>query len=445
MEHRPLSAPGGKDLPPTRAWTGLATALLVAAGLHAVRASAGEIPQALTLADARRLALERNADFRVAQAQVGAALAQLRVAREFPNPTIGLSTAKISTDGTPEGTALGNGLLDRSYDSIASLSQLFVLGKRGLIRDAAMEGVSSAEFQREDARRLLLQGVTQTYAAAVAALEQADVLADSAAKLRREADIAAHRYAVGDVSKSDQAQLEIAADQDELNADAQRAAAKTAVVTLEILLGEPRPAGTTALADTLDQWIQTIPADLETEEVGSRPDIAAAEATVRQADLNVRLQRRQRIPDVTASVQYERNPPVQTNTVGVGLSLPLPLWDHFEGEILAAKAARDQSQAQLDKTRIQAAADVANARVAYHEAHQRALRYQSSLVPKSAGVTASVSYAYEKGGAALVDLLEAERNDNAIRVASVQSQADTAAAAVALQSALGRINDEEPK
>jgi cobalt-zinc-cadmium efflux system outer membrane protein len=411
--------------------------------LPGLAADAGPAP--LTLAEAQRLALERNADFRVAQTQVDAALAQLKIVREFPNPTLGLSTSKISTDGTPEGTPLGNGLLDRSYDSIASLSQLFLVAKRGLMRDAATAGVHSAEFQRDDARRLLLQAVTQAYAAALAAHKEADVLTDSASKLRHEADIAEFRFHVGDLSASDKGQLEIAADQDELNADAERATAKTAVVTLEILLGEPGPTGTTPLADNLDQWMESIPPDLGDAPVGSRPDIAAAESAVSQADTNVKLQQHQRIPDVTASVQYERNPPYQTNTVGVGISLPLPLWDHFNGEIMSAKAAREQTQAQLDKVRIQATADVAAARVAYNEASKRAMRYRTSLVPKSAEVVRSISYAFEKGGAALIDLLEAERNDNAIRVAAVQSQADTASAAVVLQAALGRLGASEAK
>jgi cobalt-zinc-cadmium efflux system outer membrane protein len=414
---------------------------VIVLGLALTRALAADdaSPSPLTLAEAQRLALERNTDFRVAEAQVAAALAQLRVAREFPNPTLALSTAKISTDGVPESTALGNGLLARSYDSIASLSQLFVVGKRGLIQDAAKAGVRSAEFQRDDARRLLLQGVTQAYAAALAALRQADVLTDSAAKLRKEADIAGHRFSAGDLSSSDKAQLEIAADQDELNADSERAVAKTAVVTLEILLGEPRPQGATLLADTLDDWVRRIPADLEGAPMGARPDVAAAESAVRQADSNLRLQQRQRIPDITASMQYERNPPFQPDTVGLGLSLPLPIWDRFDGEILAARAAREQSQAQLDKARIQAAADVAAARVAFHEASQRARRYEESLVPKSSAVLSSVSYSYARGGAALIDLLEAERNDNAIRVAAVQAKADAASAAAALEAALGRI------
>ena len=174
--------------------------------------------------------------------------------------------------------------------------------------------------------------------------------------------------------------------------------------------------------------------------MGHRPDVAAAEQSLKQADANVTLQKRQRIPDVTASVQYERNPPAQPDTVGVGVSLPLPVWNHFTGEILAAKAAREQSEAALDRVRIQAAADVSAARVAFHEAYQRAKRYEASIVPKSAQVARSVAYSYEKGGAALIDLLEAERNDNQIRVAAAQAEADAASAAAGLESALGLLH-----
>jgi len=426
-----------------RSWRAAVVATWLTIHLLPGQAIAEGNPPPLTFGEARRLALERNTDLRVAQVQVGAALAQLRVASELPNPTLGLSTAKISTDGAPEGTALGNGLLNRSYDSIASLSKLFVVGKRGLMRDAASAGIRSAEFQRDEVRRLLLQAVTQAYVAALSAHKQADVLTDSASKLRREADVAEHRFKIGDLSSSDKAQLEIAADQDELNSYAEKAAAKTAVVTLEILLGEPSPAGITPLADTLDQWVERIPASLEQASIGTRPDIEAAESAVGQADVNVRLQQRLRIPDITASIQFERNPPGQTNTVGIGISVPLPLWDHFNGEILAAKAAREQTQAQLDKIRIQAAADLTAARVAYGEASQRAKRFQTSLVPKSAEVAKSISYAFQRGGATLTDLLEAERNDNVIRLAAVQSQADMASTAASLQAALGRLDGSD--
>jgi cobalt-zinc-cadmium efflux system outer membrane protein len=395
-------------------------------------------PAPLTLTAARQLALERNADLHLAEAQVDAAVGVLKAARQLPNPTFGLTTAKISTDGTPEGTPMGNSLLNRSYDSIASLSQLFLVGKRGLMRDSAAAGVHAAQFQRDDAQRLLLQAVTQAYAAALAARDQARVLADSAGKLRAEADIGRYRLKAGDLSAADKAQLEIAADQDELAADSSRATAQTAVITLEILLGLPQPRGETPLADDLPGWLKGLPADLEQQAIGSRPDLAAAEATVEQAQANVTLQRRQRIPDVTASIQYERNPPAQPNTVGVGISLPLPLWHRYNGEVAAAQAAREQAEAQLDKARTRAAADIATARIAYHEAAQRTRRYQTSLAPRAAQVEESVRYAFRQGGATLLDLLEAERNANAIGVAAVQAEADAATAAAALQAALGR-------
>ncbi|MGA2692999.1 MAG: TolC family protein, partial [Opitutaceae bacterium] len=378
----------------------------------------------MSLAEARRVALERNADFRIARIQVDAALAQLRAAREFPNPTLGLSTAKISTDGTPESTPMGNSLLNRAYDSIVSLSQLIQISKRGLIRDSANAGVHVAEFQKEDAQRLLLQAVTQAYVAALSSQEQARVLTESAAALRRQAEIAAHRYHAGDLSKSDQGRIEIAADQDELGAQSEVAAAKSAVVALESLLGNPDPDGSTELSDSLSQLSQAAAPGLEDMALSDRPDIAAAEAGVEQAETNLKLQRRERVPDVTVSLQFERNPPAQPDTIGVGLSLPLPLWNQYTGEILGAQAARNQAEAHLDSVRVQAAADVSAARVAYREARDRARRYEQSLVPKSAEVTKSVVYAYEKGGAALIDLLDAQRNDNSIRQAAVQADAD---------------------
>lgn len=415
------------------------------AGLTALGAAwaaeAEGAPRPLSLADAQHLALVRNSDLRIAQAQVAAALGQLKSVREFPNPTLGLSTADLNTDGKTNATPLGNSLLNRSYDSIASLSQLFLIAKRGVMRDAADAGVHVAEFQRDDERRLLLQSVTLAYLAALDAREQVRVLQASAAALRREAEIAAIRLHAGDVSASDQAQIEIAAEQDELNAEAQEATAKTAVVTLEILLGDPQPAGLTPLTDTLGQLQEAAGPDLENLPMGKRPDIAAAEQAVSQAESQLTLQKRQRVPDVTVSVQYERQPPDAPNTVGIGLSLPLPLWNRNAGGILSAQAARNQAEEQLDKVRIQAAADVTSARVAYHEAAARMRRYLDSLLPKSASVVRSVSYAYQKGGASLVDLLEAERNDNLVRVGAAQAQADAASAAVNLRTALGGLEE----
>ncbi len=87
-------------------------------------------------------------------------------------------------------------------------------------------------------------------------------------------------------------------------------------------------------------------------------------------------------------------------------------------------------------------ADIANAESEYNEASQRWQCYRDQTVPKSAKVRDSVAFAYEKGDASLVDLLEAERTDNDVRLAAAQAQADTASATADLKAATEVMNNQ---
>ncbi|NDD37381.1 MAG: hypothetical protein EB082_03050, partial [Verrucomicrobia bacterium] len=118
--------------------------------LAASLGTAGE-PRQLTLAEAKRLAFTRNWDLLAAKADVDAALAQRLVAKEFPNPTLSLSTSKISFDNHPNGTIAGNSIWNRSFDNIVAVSQLFeVGGKRLARRESALAGVAGAEARLRD-------------------------------------------------------------------------------------------------------------------------------------------------------------------------------------------------------------------------------------------------------------------------------------------------------
>ena len=393
---------------------------------------------ALTLAEAQRLACEHNTDSRIAQIQVEAAMAQFSMAREFPNPTLGLSIAKINTDRRSNATALGNGFFDRSYDSIVSLSQLLEVGKRGPRQDSARAGQRAAEAQRDDVRRLLIKSVSQAYVAVLEATEEALILGNSAASLRREADLATLRLRVGDIAETDKAQIEITAAQRALDAAAARHIASSAMLVLETLLGTPAPAGRIQLSDSLLTLATAHTVTADEVAPDQRPDLTAAEATLAKAESDLVLQHHGVIPDFTVSVLFEHNPPDAPNTVGLGVSLPLPLWNRNGGAIRAARAARAQAQALLEKTSAQISADVADARSAYREAHARSDSYRGDLTAKSANVVHTVAYSYEHGGSSLVELLAAERNDNDIRLASARAQADAVSAAFALSAALNR-------
>jgi cobalt-zinc-cadmium efflux system outer membrane protein len=173
------------------------------------------------------------------------------------------------------------------------------------------------------------------------------------------------------------------------------------------------------------------PSGAEATAGAERPDVLAAEADLRGAKANLKLQKAIRVPDPTFLVEYEHNPSdgsLPDDRGGIGISFPLPLWNRNGGNIKAAQASVDQFELAIGKVKTQMEADIANANAAYHEAHERWLSYRDRTAPKSVKVRESVQFAYEKGGASLVDLLDAERTDNDIRLATVQAMSDTAAA-----------------
>ena len=389
-------------------------------------------PPVLSLADARRIGFERNWDLLAAKANVDLALAQKIVAREFPNPTANLSTSKLNTDSHPSSTVSGNGVWDRNYDTIVAISQLLEIGgKRSARQASTAAGHESAEASFRDARRTLDLAVTKAFIAALLSEENVRVLKKSSESLRREATIASTRLNAGDISSNDRNQIEIAAERLELDAQAAKSTAATARIAVEVLLGTKSPSGNWKPANRLPD-LASAARESRPSSAGLRPDLAAAQATLRKADADLRLQRAMRIPDPTVQLQYEHQPPDQPNTVGFGVSFPLPLWNFNRGNIRAAEAARDQAQAQASKIGTQIASEIASAEIAYREAFARWRRYLDQIAPSSAAVVATVSFAYQKGGASLLDLLSAERNDNDIRVATAQAMADCATASATL-------------
>ena len=390
----------------------------------------------LTLAEAKRLAFEHNWDLLAARSDVDAATAQKIIAKVFPNPTLSLSTQKINADNHPNSTTAGNGLWNRSYDTITAVNQLFEIGgKRARRQESAVAGFAAAESRLRDARRLLDAAVSRAYFAAILAGENVKILTQSAASLRREAQIAEIRLRAGDISKADKMQIEIAAARLELDAQTAESNAVSARIAMEVLVGATNPAGAWAPGDTLEQ-LAGLPFFASPVTPGaSRPDVQAAEAAYRKASADLRLQRAMRVPDPTFLLQYEHQPPDQPNTLGFGVSFPLPLWNRNKGAIKAAEAAQTQAALQVEKVKAQAAAEIATAESAYTEAFARWRKYREQIRPQSGQIRETVSFAYEKGGASLLDLLSAERNDNDIRLATAQAMADSASAAASLATA----------
>jgi cobalt-zinc-cadmium efflux system outer membrane protein len=402
----------------------------------------------LSLADARQMAFERNWDLLAAQSGIDNATAQLIVAKEFPNPTLSLNTYKIGSRNA--GTVDGNSIWERSYDTIAAVSQLIeIAGKRHDRQVAARAGVLGARARFYDAKRTLDQGVTKAYIAVLLAAENERVLRQSAGLMMREAKIAQARFNAGDLSAADNNTLAINAEQLELQAKTAAATTVQARIAVEVLLGVNQPRGNWKPVDTLESLMTVAPPSTAGSEAGAnRPDVFAAETDVEGGQAQLKLQKALRIPDPTFSLGVEHEPPdtgPAADTLNIGVSFPLPLWNRNGGNIKAAQASVDQFREALGKARAQAMADLATAESEYDEAYQRLRRYRDHIAPQSAKVRDASAYQYEKGGAELADLLNAEQTDNTIRLAVAQAMNDTASAVADLTAARTVLTESELK
>jgi cobalt-zinc-cadmium efflux system outer membrane protein len=411
-----------------------------------VAANLDTVLQHLLLADAQRMALERNWDLLAAAAGVDAATAQKIMAKEFPNPSFVFSTTYWNVDNHPNSTSMGNTLWDRSYDTVFAITQLFEIGgKRRSRQLSAQAGFEAAKAQFLDAKRTLDLAVAKAYVAAALADEDVVVLRKSADTLREQARVAEFRLKAGEISDADKSQIEISAERFVLDSQAAESAAAQARVALEVLLGVPHPKDNCILAERLEGLVGSGPVSGTNSTGAWRPDVVAAEAGLRKAEADLRLQKANRVPDPTVLAQYDHNPPDFPNSIGFGVSFPLPLWNHNRGGIQAAAAARDQARLAFEKAQAQAVADIATALLAYGDAAKRWQRYRENIGPKSEEVRKTKAYAYQKGGASLLDMLVAERDDNEVRLAANQAAADTASALAALKAATFEIQPAEVK
>lgn len=439
-------------------WLALSAALsgALSGPLSAVAQSAtngAPLPSpSLSLAAAQQAALQRNWDLLAARSGVDAATAQLLMVQEFPNPNLSASSAKIGA--RENSTPAGNGIWARSYDTIFAVNQLIEIGgKRRDRQAAARAGMRSAKARFLDAKRTLDQGVTKAYVAALLAEENERVLRESAGYMRQEQEIAEARFRAGDLAESDLKQIQVAAEQYGLQEQAAEAAALQARTAVDILLGVDRPTGRWQPADALEQILGALAVatgETTLENTGStnalRPDVLAAQTDLRSAELNLKLEKAYRIPDPTIALQYEHDPPgggPPVDTIGLGVSFPLPLWNQNQGAIDAARAQVEQSRLALDKLRAQMTGDLVNAESAYDEASSRLRRYREQIRPQSASARESVRFKFDQGGATLVDLLEAERTDNDVRLATAQAMADTASTAADLAAARTTLTESE--
>ena len=364
----------------------------------------------LSVNDALGLFLSQNLDVLIAKYGIEYTKGQEVTARLFPNPLLSVGTQSSYTQGR---TLSNSGQL---YTQVAQLFEL--AGKRGYRIESAGFGTQSAEATFEDAVRQLGFTVKDTYFRIQLAQRRLVLAEENRERFSRILGINTIRFNKGYIAEVDliRIRLQVVDFQSQVIHALQEA--ESARGDLRQLL---RLSPKTVLELTTELEFRWIDPDIEKLQVAAlavRPDIRAKRHTVSQRESDLKLAKAYRIPDVTIGAGYAiqgAQGPDNPGQVALSAGIPLPLFNRNQGGIRQAEISLQTAEADLDKSvnLVENEVDVAYRNLL--QSRRLVEAYFGEVLKDAISTLGIVERAYERGGATILDLLDAARTSRTIQ------------------------------
>ncbi len=387
----------------------------------------------LSVNDALALFVSQNLDVLIAKYGIEYRKGQEVTARLFPNPLVAVGTLSSYTQGRT---------LSNSGQLFTQVAQLFELaGKRGYRIESAGFGTQSAEAAFEDAVRQLGFTVKDTYYRIQLAQRRLVLAEENRDRFSRILAVNTIRFNKGYIAEVDLIRIRLQMVDFHSQVIRSFQEAESARGDLRQLL---RLSPKTVLELTTELGFRRIDPDIEKLRVTAldvRPDIRAKRYTFSQRGSDLKLAKAYRIPDVTIGAGYAiqgARGPDNPGQVALNAGIPLPLFNRNQGGILQAEVALQSAEADLDKTVNLVENEV---EVAYRNLlHSRRLveAYVGEVLEDARSSLTIVERAYERGGATILDLLDAARTSRTIQQNYIEALFDYQHHLFQLESAVGQ-------
>lgn len=369
--------------------TALLCLLLVGLAVPSLRAE-----QRLSLPQAIEAAYAQNPDLAAASREIGIAEGERRQAGLVPNPELSWEAEDTRRD---------------TRTTTVTLSQALELGgKRGARIEVASAGQTVAQLELERQRNGLRADVVQAFHAALRAQTALELAQQSQALTERGLRVVQGRVKAGQSSpvEATRAQVQLAQAQAQVRrAESQRIVANQ---SLARLTGSPQVAFARLDAGELSPG-PAPRAETLLDRVSQTADWRLAEAQIQRGEASLGSEKAKRIPDLTVSLgsQYSREDRERVNVVG--LSMPLPLFDRNQGNVLAAARRADQARDLRNAVQLRLHSDTRSAVSQWASAMQEVQAYDRTILPSAQQAVDTATRGFEMGKFAFLDVLDAQR------------------------------------
>jgi cobalt-zinc-cadmium efflux system outer membrane protein len=361
-----------------------------------------------------------------------------------PNPLVGLSSdgIQVAPHTTP---GLGTHWLPLTgAQLVPSISYLHERKhKRELRLQSAKEGTQIAGSQHEDLERSLLFILRTSFVQTLQAKAVLELATADLAYYDKIIEISRARFKAGDIPHIDLARIELLRAQYEVEQQSAIVGLRTAKIQLQQLLDDRTPVEQFDVAGPFDFSEELKPLeDFRQIALDQRPDLRAAFESVQQAQTNHKLAIANGSTDPTFSTWYSYNPafnnPFGRYTVGASVNVPLRVFDRNQGEKQRTQIDIDRNRRLTDAARAQVFCDVDSAYAQVVSNIALLKPYKAQYKDQALDVRDTVTYAYEHGGASLMDFLNAQSDYRTVQLAYVQLVGSYLTAAGQLNLAVGR-------
>ena len=378
--------------------------------------------QTLTLESALQSAFAGNPDLAAAQWEIDIAQGGRQQAGLIPNPV-----ASWDAEDTRRSTRT----------TTVKLSQTLELGgKRGARIEVASRAQDAAAQELEQRRNLLRAEVIDGFYGALWAQERLELAQRSMALAERGLVIANGRVTAGKASPVEATRARVQVSQIRLErsraeigvSDAYR---RLAAITGSATIGFERVEAGAVNMPALPSATQLL-ARLE-----STAELRLAQLQIQQRDAGLGLEKAQRIPDLDISIGSQYDASVRERVNLVGVSMPIPLFNRNQGNVLAASRRADQARDLRNATELRLRTETRQALDLWATANSEVRAFNQVILPAAQSAVDSATRGFEMGKFNFLEVLDAQRTLIAARTQYLAALAQATDAWVRIERIYG--------
>jgi len=310
--------------------------------------------------------------------------------------------------------------------------------KRELRLESAKKGTEITASQRADLERTMIFTLRGAYIQALQAKAVLEVARENLAYYDHLLKVSQDRLSAGDISQVDMQRLDLQRIQYEADVQTSEVNARTAKIQLLQLLNSRTPVDQFVIAGDFDYSESLLqPDELHRTALVARPDLAVAAQAVDKAATDHKLAISNGSADPTFSVDAGRNPPVPVY-IGGSVSIPIRIFDRNQGEKARTEIDMERTKKLQETAIAQVYSDVDSALASLNGSLNLLRPYKAKYLDEAAKVRDTISFAYQNGGASLLDFLNAQNDYRSIHINYLNLVGSYFAAANQVNLAVGR-------